>query len=354
MIFLNYFTFNKINLKCFKNILLIALLSPTISWSLDLDKSDVSLYYIQHIENADIKKIGRYNISLNTVRVCDREDGISSILSSKGIYDNGEALSLVYHLNNENIDTMNCILVPSAKGNDAWEELLKQGYRLKLYSFPEVKTKLYENIRSLYEVAEIESDNIYKEIFSEYDASITDVDRNVLENYSSFAQAVKTGNVLMPKNVLIETNAELIEYINLIKLKKESAALTEKQLEIKNVLSSSISIKAKAYSETFGSRNYALTRGSVPISVKVLDTLTNSIPLDNYRVYSSPKALFDYSKYHREIGLSSPARSKISIGAYLLWATKPTDKGEVVVSGYQTVNVDNFTDKKEVSLFIER
>ena len=310
------------------------------------------------------------NWGLEIKEVCQPNKSIDQQLNIHGLVANGDSKSLVLHYNQkialDNLEgSLGCYWLPSVVRNSANSEKIERGFLLRVSAFPERKKQLWKATDELYNTLGISSHSITI-LTSEtlFEPMLT-----LVKNHHALMTTIDSNNVLIPVEIIEESLAELelLQMLinkaidNVEKTSQENVSpmlagqldLSPEELTNINTIAQSVSSRAAAYQEMFGSFVNSIVRTKVWLTVKLLNV--KGAELSNYEVFIVPKALVDVQRFHRSIGLTSPAKGTISAGNYMVWAVQFTAQGQKVVSNYRDLSIDDLAIQASALnlLFIE-
>ena len=310
------------------------------------------------------------NWGLEIKKVCQPNESIDQQLNIHGLVANGDSKSLVLHYNQkialDDIEGgLGCYWLPSVVSNSANSEKIESGFLLRVSAFPERKRQLWKATDELYKTLGISSNSVTI-LTSEtlFEPMLT-----LVKNHHALMTTIDSNNVLMPVEVIEESLAELnlLQVLINIAIDNEENTSQEnvstilvgklgfspEELTKINTIGQSVSSRASAYKEMFGGLVNSIVRTKVWLTVKLLNV--QGAEQGNYEVFIVPKALIDVQRFHRSIGLTSPAKGTISAGNYMVWAVKFTAQGQKVVSNYRDLSIDDLAIKASTLnlLFIE-
>lgn len=354
--------------KCYTSFcltLFLALSVTPIAWATEevpFKIIDAQINYLINAENAHIIEIEPKDWRVGTTTVCDTPEKLDTLIMNQGIQIGADAKSLVYDLNKNNIDSEQigrniCKLIPVVDYGKDWGSFKNKGYKLSLTAFPSSKLALYDETNALLGLTQVTIDNgtAVQNVKNGQHGPIPLANESIalLEKHANFVQVVKSGNAIIPKEILEQTVAEIRILKSLTQKNRGANTLKEGDKAIFEAISKSVNARAKAYRETFSTGSIQRTHAN--ITIPVLDRNPNNFnqPVNNHIVYYAPKALVNKPDFHRQLATeSSPAKGRIFVGYYVLWVAKPTSQGEVKVSEYRDITIEDLNSNFERTLYV--
>ena len=338
--------------------IIIMLLYPTTSLGQEtsLAALNISMTLINVKDKSSIKLTSE-DVELTTTKTIVKEnEDVQQLLTSNGIYADGESIGILYRLNPTMDPKLNNkgaeIVVPTIKTMKPITGYSRDKYLLALTLDRKMKQDLLDGIRRL-DVAAAAISGLGTEPFGSTAIrdSFTVLTRTILESMETFKVLIRERTRPLSLELIRQMNDEAEQVISMLDTitHKKGYRLTENDIGSARLIAKNMTVRMKSLDETKGSGGIPSRWPEVRVSIRVVNTVDGK-EVKNLRVYYVGQGLWNTrSKYERSFDkLSSPSERDLPEADYYIWAGKPQDS--TPLSDRKSLEIRRKTENERVEL----